>query len=272
MIGDRAVPLPQPTWTWLRARLPWWIAIAALFTAVLVLLSLRVGRLQQYTQGDDMMYFLDGLDRLEQLRANGLNGIVVGYLHQPPHSPWSSFLAASSFAIRVARVGTLMTCTAPFAAQGVMQCRPDFAARIVHGDRVRFTGSMMCSRETLPRVGRCGSREDLGVNDLAKDLEPDDNPRTGAIEIGRPIERSGPMRSGSRGIPRAPTRRSPRRAAPAVAPSGLPRRVGPATPWRRRAGARERARPPSRQPRSAFRAPARASQRERPRRSRRPPA
>ena len=62
-------------------RLPWWIAIAALFTAVFVLLSLRVARLQQYTQGDDTMYFLDGLDRLEQLRANGLNGIVVGYLH-----------------------------------------------------------------------------------------------------------------------------------------------------------------------------------------------
>lgn len=158
-IDDRAVPRPPLTWTWLWARLPWWVALAALFTAVFIQLSVSVGRLQQYPQGDDMTYFLDGLDRLEQFRTDGLKGIVAGYLDRPPHSPWSSFLAASSFAIFGMRewgpylgngllilvlVGFVdflaigrglwssgfclfMACTVPFAAQGVMQFRPDFA-------------------------------------------------------------------------------------------------------------------------------------------------
>jgi len=163
MIDDPAAPRTPPTWTWFRTRLPWWIALAALFTAVFVQLSVSFGRLQATPQGDDMMYFLDGLDRLDQFHTDGLKGIAVGYLHQPPHSPWSSFLAAACFAIFgvqewgpylgnglliLVLVGFVdflaigqgrwsrglclfMAFTAPFAAQGVMQFRPDFAVGLL---------------------------------------------------------------------------------------------------------------------------------------------
>jgi hypothetical protein len=145
---------------WLWARLPWWVAIAAVFTVVVVQLSMRFGRLQVDPQYDDVTYFLDGLDRLEQLQADGLRGLAVGYLHRPPHSPWSSFLAATCFALFGVqdwapylgngllilvlvgfvdflaigrgrwsrRLCLFMACTVPFAAQGVNHFCPDFAA------------------------------------------------------------------------------------------------------------------------------------------------
>jgi len=160
MMSDRTALNSAPTAAWLRARLPWWVAIATVFTVVFVQVSLRFGRLQGDLQYDDVMYFLDGFDRLEQVRADGLRGLVAGYLHRPPHSPWSSFLAAGSFAlfglkewgpylgngllilvlvgfVDVLAIGQerwsrrfclFMACTVPFAAQGVMQFRPDFAA------------------------------------------------------------------------------------------------------------------------------------------------
>ncbi len=164
--GDTAVTTAArraPTWAWLRARLPWWVAVAAAFTTVFVLLSVRVGRLQSPLHGDDMMYFLDGLDRLDQFRSKGLSGVVAGYVDRPPHSPWASFLAAGCFGLFgmrewapfvgnglliMALVGFVdflaigrgpwsrrfclfMACTAPFAAQAVMQFRPDFAAGLL---------------------------------------------------------------------------------------------------------------------------------------------
>jgi hypothetical protein len=160
MIADHAAPVSAPTAAWLRARLPWWIAIAAVFTVLFVQLSLRFGRLQRDLQYDDVMYFLDGLDRLEQFHGDGLRGLVVGYLHRAPHSPWSSFLAAGSFGlfglkewgpylgngllilllvgfVDVLAIGQgqwsrrfclFMACSVPFAAQGVMHFCPDFAA------------------------------------------------------------------------------------------------------------------------------------------------
>ena len=151
-----SVPLGR---TWLWARLPWWVAIAVVFTVLVVQLSMHFGRLAVDPQYDDVMYFLDGLDRLEQVRADGLRGLAAGYLHRPPHSPWSSFLAAACFAVFGVRdwapylgngllivvlVGFVdflaighgrwprrlclfMACTVPFAAQGVNHFAPDFA-------------------------------------------------------------------------------------------------------------------------------------------------
>jgi len=211
MIADRAAPRPAPTWAWLRANLPWWIALAALFTAVFVHLSVRFGRLQADLQGDDMMYFLDGLDRLEQLRIDGLSGVAVGYLHRPPHSPWSSCLAAACFAIFglkewgpflgnglliLVLVGfvdflaigrgpwsrglcVFMACTAPFAAQGVMQFRPDFAAGL-------FTaiGVVLLLRDNFAESGRAhrlAAGASFGLALLAK---PTGSPFTLGIVMG----------------------------------------------------------------------------------------
>ena len=157
---DRAGLLRAPTLGWIRARLPWWVATAIGFTALFVELALRFGHLQSDLQGDDMMSLLDGLDRLEEFRRGGLAEMISGYLQHPPHTPWSSFLAATCFAlfgpeqwapflgnallilVLIGFVDYLasgqdpwprrfclaMACTVPFAAQGVMQFRPDFAA------------------------------------------------------------------------------------------------------------------------------------------------
>src|SRR5262245_9919233 len=152
--------LRAPTLGWVRARLPWWVATAIGFTAFFVQLSLRFGRLQSDLQGDDMMYLLDGLDRLEGFRRGGFAEMVSGYVHHPPHAPWSSLLAATCFALFgpeqwapflgnalpilvligfvdylargqdrwPRRLCLAMACTVPFAAHGVMHFRPDFAA------------------------------------------------------------------------------------------------------------------------------------------------
>jgi len=211
MTEVRSSARPSPTRAWLWARLPWWLAIAAAFTALFVQLSVRVGRLQSPLQGDDMMYFLDGLDRLEQFRSNGLRGVVVGYLDRPPHSPWSSFVAAGSFALFglkewapflgnglliVVLVGFVdflaigrgrwsrrfclfMACTAPFAAQGVMQFRPDFAAGLLTA-----IGIVLLLRHNFAESAK-GYQAAAGASfGLALLAKPTGSPFTLAITIG----------------------------------------------------------------------------------------
>ena len=42
---------------------------------------------------DDVSYFHDGLDRLDSLKKGGLPALVYKHAVEPPHAPWSSYMA-----------------------------------------------------------------------------------------------------------------------------------------------------------------------------------
>ena len=100
-----------------RGRALAWIACAvaaALFTLVMVQHAMRHGRLLLPPSYDDVTYFLDGLERLDRLHNDGLRGLIAMHTADPPHSPFSTYLAMGAFAVAGPREW------APYAANGLL--------------------------------------------------------------------------------------------------------------------------------------------------------
>jgi hypothetical protein len=80
-------------------RLALWILIAAAFTALIIQYSYTHGKLLCPPFYDDVSYFEDALHRLNIFYRDGIGAIVKDYVKFPPHSPFSSGLAAVAFAL-----------------------------------------------------------------------------------------------------------------------------------------------------------------------------
>jgi len=76
-----------------------WLVISAAFTALVIQFSYAHGKLSCPPFYDDVAYFEDALHRLEVFHSSGTGSLIVDYVHSPPHSAFSSFLAAGAFAI-----------------------------------------------------------------------------------------------------------------------------------------------------------------------------
>jgi hypothetical protein len=85
-----------PNWRW---RLLMWSAITIAFTSWSIQFSYHHGRLIGAPGCDDVGYFNDGLDRLEVFYLRGWKGLAHSYSTSPPHSPFSTTLAAASFGL-----------------------------------------------------------------------------------------------------------------------------------------------------------------------------
>jgi hypothetical protein len=73
--------------------------VSAFFTLAIVHYSMRHGRLIFHPTYDDVFYFADGLERLNLLYRTGLQGVLGAQVAEPPHSAFSTYLAAASFAL-----------------------------------------------------------------------------------------------------------------------------------------------------------------------------
>jgi hypothetical protein len=69
------------------------------YTVLAVQWSLRDGRLAMDPIWDDVSYLVDGLDRLNIFDQQGLTGLLYSLWVSPPHSPWSTALAFTGFAL-----------------------------------------------------------------------------------------------------------------------------------------------------------------------------
>ncbi|HZK80932.1 MAG TPA: hypothetical protein VFC46_07690 [Humisphaera sp.] len=85
-----------------RRPLTYWVTLAVvslLFTSVQIRYSQDRGRLARTPTGDDISYFIDAIHRLDDVYAHGLHQIVPNYLQKRPHSPFSTYLAFTGYAI-----------------------------------------------------------------------------------------------------------------------------------------------------------------------------
>lgn len=73
--------------------------ISALFTIWILRFSWQHDRLMSVPTYDDIFYFNDGVDRLEQYYQHGWTGLLRSWWHHPPHSPFSTILAFFSLAL-----------------------------------------------------------------------------------------------------------------------------------------------------------------------------
>ena len=94
--------------------LTFWLAIAAAYTALVINYSLLRGKLCVYPFYDDVAYFEQALTLLSHYYANGVFGLIHGYIQSPPHSPFSGMLAVLAYAICGPREW------APYAANGLI--------------------------------------------------------------------------------------------------------------------------------------------------------
>jgi hypothetical protein len=134
----------------------------SIFTAFALQWSFHNGRLTRDPGFDDVLYFVDGLERAQVFYAQGFEGLLRDLSKNPPHSPWSTGLAFLSFLILgvhdwapylangilvvlflglslvVARAnGTVLkvlivcfACSFPWAVRAVQDFRPDFAVAL----------------------------------------------------------------------------------------------------------------------------------------------
>lgn len=139
------------------------VLVASFYTAATTRFSLTHGRLQQFLTFDDLVYLTDGATRLEAFNQQGMRGLVLGFYHDPPHSPYQTLEAFFSFmvcgqkdwapyagnvvlvlgfmllGIWTARglrwwhkgLICLVLLTVPLVPYGAMTCRPDFAAALL---------------------------------------------------------------------------------------------------------------------------------------------
>jgi hypothetical protein len=73
--------------------------LSCAFTLLVVHHSEAYGKLRVVPTYDDVCYFNDGWARLNDLYSGGLPTAISRYLANPPHSPFSSYLAALSYAL-----------------------------------------------------------------------------------------------------------------------------------------------------------------------------
>jgi len=83
----------------LRVRLLLTGLITLIFTAGVLQWSFRYGRLAYDITYDDVMYFQDAYSRIKILYEQGLGSMITELFHKPPHSPYSTLLAATGFAL-----------------------------------------------------------------------------------------------------------------------------------------------------------------------------
>src|SRR5439155_2080663 len=88
-----------PGWADLRRRVPLWVLLAVLVTAWSIQFSLARGRLLLPPVCDDVGYFLEGLDWMEQCRFEGCAALARLLVERPPHSPFATLLALLSFGV-----------------------------------------------------------------------------------------------------------------------------------------------------------------------------
>ena len=72
-------------------------ALAVVFTLLAVHWSERNGRLAQDSTYDDVGYMADAVNRLQTLDTGGVAALTGDLAHHPPHSPFSTLLALTSF-------------------------------------------------------------------------------------------------------------------------------------------------------------------------------
>jgi len=87
-------PASRPLGRWLALGI-----LAALFTIVQIRFSQDRGRLARTPGYDDVSYFVDALGRLDAIYAHGWFSLIPNYLHPPPHSPFSTYVALASYLI-----------------------------------------------------------------------------------------------------------------------------------------------------------------------------
>lgn len=99
--GKRAVfaPLLRPVQQPWALRAPIIVLLACAYTGLMVYFSYRYGRLALYPNYDDVGYMDDALRRLETLYNSGVAEAIREYIRNPPHAPFSAFLASTAFAI-----------------------------------------------------------------------------------------------------------------------------------------------------------------------------
>ncbi len=76
-----------------------WLSIAAGFTVVQVRQSLHDGWLAAPPTYDDIAYFVDAQSRLDTWSTAGTRQMISDALSDPPHSPWSTGVAAVAFMV-----------------------------------------------------------------------------------------------------------------------------------------------------------------------------
>src|SRR6185312_8396318 len=80
-----------------------WVGISAAFTAIVIQWSLLHGKLAIYPFYDDVSYFMDALERLQEFYAGGWSHLVREIIDRPPHSLFSCLLALGSYMVLGAR-------------------------------------------------------------------------------------------------------------------------------------------------------------------------
>ena len=74
-------------------------ALTALFTTVQLRFSIDRARLSVVPQYDDIVYHLQGIERLKHLREGGVLGLLANFRDQPLWSPWGGIVSTTGYAI-----------------------------------------------------------------------------------------------------------------------------------------------------------------------------
>lgn len=147
-------------WTPGPARILGWMALATLFTLGTIQFSFHHYRLLCPAMCDDVSYFLDGLDRLEEFHRRGLIGLLQSGWSHPPHSVFSSLVAAVSFGILGVHDW------APYAGNAVIIfVLIGFTDRLLHGTRSWIKVAALAFLAVLPMTQKMvyEFRPDLAV-------------------------------------------------------------------------------------------------------------
>lgn len=76
-----------------------WLLISIVFTTLIIHQSLRQGQLALPPTYDDIVYFNDALNRLNALYNDGLTGLFLNFIQNPPHSPIATIIPFIGFAL-----------------------------------------------------------------------------------------------------------------------------------------------------------------------------
>ncbi len=162
-----------------------WLIVTLIYTLVTVNESLRQGVLALPPTYDDIIYFNDGLDRLQVFYNGGFLALTKDLINSPPHSPFSTLEAFFAFAIfgvhhwapallngllvlpllafveylgrelpPAARLVLVSSCLSwPLTENLILECRPDTLWGLLNAAAVVlvFEGPWL-TRQTLPRV------------------------------------------------------------------------------------------------------------------------